>query len=262
MAYKVGNTTVINNTGALGAVDGNSLNLATNNNIAAGAESLTVDLILMGGGSGGARNSGNGGGSGGLLYRTSEVLPLSTTYAVNIGAGGNRGGIPGFSSNPPPSPGGDTAFGSQFTAYGSTGNSKTSGKSGPEFGQQGFVGGSDAGAGVGTPGGQNNTSAGGNGVTGLLTTYDGGGGGGGTSGAAGNPGGGAGSLNGTGGTGAPNTGGGGGKTVGGFAGSGGSGCAVIRYIGNAATATGGTVTVTGGYVYHRFNTSGNFNTGS
>lgn len=261
MAYKVGNTTVINNTGALGAVDGNALNLATNNNISAGAETLTVDMVLMGGGSGGARNNGNGGGSGGLLYRTSEVLPLSTTYAVNIGAGGNRGGIPGFSSNPPPSPGGNTAFGNQFTAYGSTGNSKESGKTGPELGQQGFVGGSDGGAGVGTPGGQNNNNAGGNGVTGLLT-FDGGGGGGGTSGAAGNPGGGAGSLNGTGGTGGANTGGGGGKTVGGFAGSGGSGCAVIRYLGNAATATGGTVTVTGGYVYHRFNSSGNFNTGS
>jgi hypothetical protein len=261
MAYKVGNTTVINNTGALGAVDGNSLNLATNNNIAAGAETLVVDMVLMGGGSGGGRNIHNAGGSGGLLYRTSQVLPLSTTYAVNIGAGGNRGGIPGFSGNPPPNPGGDTAFGSQFTAYGSVGNSKTSGRTGPEFGQQGFVGASDGGAGVGTPGGQNNTNAGGNGVTGLLT-FDGGGGGGGVSGAAGNPGGGAGSTNGTGGTGAANTGGGGGKTVGGFAGSGGSGCAVIRYIGNAATATGGTVTVTGGYVYHRFNTSGNFNTGS
>lgn len=261
MAYKVGNTTVINNNGALGSVSGNSLNLANNNNIAAGAESLTVDMVLMGGGAGGGREAHNAGGSGGLLYRTSETLPLSTTYAVNIGAGGNRGGIPGFSSNPPPSPGGNTAFGNQFTAYGSIGNTKTSGLNGPEFGTQGFTGGSDAGAGVATPGGQNNSNTGGNGVTDLLN-FSGGGGGGAAGSPGGTPGGGNGGNNGNAGSGGANTGGGGGKTVGGFAGSGGSGCAVIRYIGNAATATGGTVTVTGGYVYHRFNSSGNFNTGS
>jgi hypothetical protein len=42
MAYLIGNTTVITNNGALGSVDGNNLNLATNANIAAGGATYTV----------------------------------------------------------------------------------------------------------------------------------------------------------------------------------------------------------------------------
>ena len=56
-------------------------------------------------------------------------------------------------------------------------------------------------------------------------------------------------------------GGGGGGTrnaqnVGG--GNGGSGIVIIRYLGTAQRASGGTVTVTGGYVIHTFTASGTF----
>ena len=50
-----------------------------------------------------------------------------------------------------------------------------------------------------------------------------------------------------------NTGGGGG----GYA-NGGSGVVIIRYIGTVAQATGGTITYSGGYVYHTFTSSGTF----
>jgi hypothetical protein len=40
--------------------------------------------------------------------------------------------------------------------------------------------------------------------------------------------------------------------------AGGSGICIIRYLGSAARATGGTVTITGGYVIHTFTSSGTF----
>jgi hypothetical protein len=57
-----------------------------------------------------------------------------------------------------------------------------------------------------------------------------------------------------------NTGGGGG---GGYfntfnGGSGGSGIVIVRYLGTVQRATGGTVTITGGYVIHTFTSSGTF----
>jgi hypothetical protein len=33
---------------------------------------------------------------------------------------------------------------------------------------------------------------------------------------------------------------------------------IVRYLGSTARATGGTVSVTGGYVYHTFTSSGSF----
>jgi hypothetical protein len=53
-------------------------------------------------------------------------------------------------------------------------------------------------------------------------------------------------------------GGGGGSSGTAGGGAGGSGIAIIRYAGTTALATGGTITVTGGYVYHTFTTSGTF----
>ena len=53
-------------------------------------------------------------------------------------------------------------------------------------------------------------------------------------------------------------GGGGGGSIG-NAGDGGSGVFIIRYAGNTALATGGTITYENGYVYHTFTTTGSFN---
>jgi hypothetical protein len=50
-----------------------------------------------------------------------------------------------------------------------------------------------------------------------------------------------------------NTGGGGGAS-----GNGGSGVVIIRYLGSVQRATGGTVTITGGYVIHTFTSSGTY----
>jgi hypothetical protein len=63
-------------------------------------------------------------------------------------------------------------------------------------------------------------------------------------------------------SGTANTGGGGGAnwtfSNGAQAGGGGSGVVIVRYLGSAQRATGGPVTITGGYVYHTFTTSGTY----
>jgi hypothetical protein len=64
-------------------------------------------------------------------------------------------------------------------------------------------------------------------------------------------------------SGSTNTGGGGGGGAAYYSlmtdgASGGSGVVIIRYAGTVAKATGGTITITGGYVYHTFTTSGTF----
>jgi hypothetical protein len=41
-------------------------------------------------------------------------------------------------------------------------------------------------------------------------------------------------------------------------GAGGSGVVIIRYAGSVQRATGGTVTITGGYVIHTFTSSGTY----
>jgi hypothetical protein len=47
-------------------------------------------------------------------------------------------------------------------------------------------------------------------------------------------------------------------TVGAGGGNGGSGIAIIRYPGTAAVATGGAITIAGGFVNHTFTSSGTF----
>jgi hypothetical protein len=60
--------------------------------------------------------------------------------------------------------------------------------------------------------------------------------------------------------GTPNTGGGGGNGIElvGNGQNGGSGVVVIRYTSATVLARGGTITQSGGFVYHTFNTSGIF----
>jgi hypothetical protein len=188
----------------------------------------------IGGGGGGSYSNGGptAGGSGGG----------GSTGTVAAGAAGTAG--QGFA--------GGTA-----TAYAS--NSAASGGGG---GGSASVGANGSG-GTGGAGGSGTTST----ISGSSAVYAGGGGGGGHSfGGTTTGGGGAGggfNSNGTGGT--VNTGGGGGAGSAGASdgqnrngGNGGSGVVIIRYLGSVQRATGGTVTITGGYVIHTFTTSGTY----
>lgn len=109
MSYVIGNTTVIDNNGALGSVSGNSLNLANNSNISGGGgftsatSSTTVDVsnlggaaattVLVGGGggmAGPAWNQGaNSGGSGGITIGQFDISPAGNA-SLTVGGGGSR----------------------------------------------------------------------------------------------------------------------------------------------------------------------------
>jgi hypothetical protein len=113
MAYLIGNTTVITNNAALGSVDGNSLNLANNNNISAGGasyfstqttatgvsvvgSSLGIIYLTAGGGGGGPgvnQNSAGGGGGSMTVIQPFEIDPAAPTYDITIGAGGAGGNL-------------------------------------------------------------------------------------------------------------------------------------------------------------------------
>ena len=188
-----------------------------------------------------------GGGAGGAGY---------TGYDTNGGAGGSGGGGGGNSSAA-------TKVGGAGTV--GQGNSGGSNYNGANYAAGG-------GGGAGAAGGNGSSSLGGAGgvgstssLSGASVYYAGGGGGyvgSGTAGAGGTGGGGASSITASGTAGGVNTGGGGGGSgynnttpVGG---SGGSGIVIIRYYGSSQRATGGTVTITGGYVIHTFTSSGTF----
>jgi hypothetical protein len=188
----------------------------------------------IGGGYGGTYSNGGpaAGGSGGG----------GSTGTVATGAAGTAG--QGFA--------GGTA-----TAYAS--NSAASGAGG---GGSASVGANGSG-GTGGSGGSATTST----ISGSSITYAGGGGGGGYSvGGTATGGGGAGAaINASGTGGSVNTGGGGGGGSGGNVdgqnrngGAGGSGIVIIRYLGTVQRATGGTVTITGGYVIHTFTSSSTY----
>jgi hypothetical protein len=254
-------------------------------------------LIAAGGGGGGGFNSGAGGGSGGLLTGSGLSVTPGTSYPVTIGAGGSNtptnganssfgvqtaiGGGLGASNSIGPTTAGSGGSGGGANYLGSGAGLGTAG--------QGFAGGTgtsssnfpgNGGGGAGAVGGNTSGSVAGAGGVGAISTisgssvyYAGGGGGstqnGGTGGAGGLGGGGAGSPasgSNTGASGTANTGGGGGGGGNGVAGnstpapggSGGSGIVIIRYLGTVQRATGGTVTITGGYVIHTFTSSGSF----
>jgi hypothetical protein len=189
------------------------------------------------------------GGGGGGIYTTSGG-------GRSIGNAGGSGGGGGGSG------GGSTAGGTGTVGQGNAG--------GAGYPSSSYPGGGGGGAG-GVGGNYKNTADGGNGgpgatnsITGTITYYAGGGGGSsylGVSSTGGLGGGGAGNP-GAGSNGGANTGGGGGG--GGYVGapstggSGGSGIVIIRYLGSVQRATGGTVTITGGYVIHTFTTSGTY----
>jgi hypothetical protein len=255
-------------------------------------------LIAAGGGGGGGNNSGAGGGAGGLITSSGLSVTPGTSYAVTIGAGGTStptngtnssfggqtaigGGLGASNSSGPQSPGsGGSGGGANYNGGGGGLGTAGQGNNGGSAvtGASNYPG--SGGGGAGAVGSNASGSVAGAGGIGLASTisgssvyYAGGGGGstqsGGTGGAGGLGGGGAGSpatASNNGESGTVNTGGGGGAggygrsgvNVTGTNGTGGSGVVIIRYLGTVQRATGGTVTITGGYVIHTFTSSGTY----
>lgn len=213
-----------------------------------GGNSSFNNLVAIGGGGGGAR--------------------LGTNAVNQATAGGSGGGGAGAidSSTSLPAAGKAGTAGQGFA--GGNGTSDATAGNGGGGGGAGIAGGSSTGAGgngVGTSG------IGGNGlafdISGASRYYGGGGSGGywGTDvlniGTAGLGGGGLGGYNySIGKAGMNNTGGGGGGAGGGSpgGGSGGSGVVIISYPSGSMSATGGTISYSGGYTIHTFNQSGTF----
>lgn len=228
-------------------------------------------LVIGGGGGGGIKTvsasgpSGGGGGAGGFI-ETAHTGVTEGSYMVTVGAGGAI-----------TSDGGSSSIGSLVTALGGgAGGSGTAGHVGGSGG-----GGTGLNAGGSGTAGQGNNGAGGNGS--IDDAGGGGGGGAGTAGSSGinttggtggtgksssisgsavtyaaGGGGGSGSNNGA--VGAANTGNGGGGAgdTGSTAGAGGSGIIIISYPTGSMTATGGTITTSGGNTIHTFTSSGTF----
>lgn len=255
----------------------------------------TIEVLVVAGGGGGGQDAGGGGGAGGLTYLSAFSVTPSTSYTVTVGAGGGQnssgsntvfhnttsigGGYGGIfyaynnatAGGPGGSGGGGSAqYSNVFHAGGSgvAGQGNNGGNNGGGWAITGgnYVAGGGGGAGAA---GQNADStragSGGNGASYFGQTYAGGGGGAqiyerggvparGMGGTGGGGNGNQGALASTAGT--VNTGGGGG----GGGSSGGSGIVVIRYpeiYATASTTTGGAAfTVSGGYKYYTFNSSG------
>ncbi len=248
----------------------------------------TVNTLIVAGGGSGGGSTGGGGGGGGVISTLTEVEPGN--YTVTVGAGGTAPGNqnPGIS-------GGNSSFngltaigggGGAFTRTGGVVGGGLNGGSGG--GSQDYYSANIGGLGTtlqGNPGGalgyasasggggaggagwateaQYIGGAGGNGVASAITgstQYYGAGGGGGNGGAGGLGGGGNGAD--VGGAGAANTGSGGGggwSYATGNGGAGGSGIVIISFPIGKVTATGGTVTTSGGYEIHTFTSSGTLN---
>jgi hypothetical protein len=243
-------------------------------------------LIVAGGGSGGGA-TGGGGGAGGVISTLTGVTAGS--YPVVVGSGGiapgnQNPGISGTnssfnglvaigggggaasrnsvaaSSSPGGSGGGSQNYNGSISIAGL--GTPLQGNPGGPLGNSGSSGGGGAG------GSGSNTEGlyiGGNGGIGIqssisgISKYYAGGGAGGNGGTGGLGGGGNGADIGTAGT--ANTGGGGGGGWGygtGNGGAGGSGVVIISYPTGSITATGGTITTSGGYTIHTFTSSGVF----
>ena len=249
----------------------------TSGKFVAGASDIPgVSWLAVGGGAAGSadngpygdgNSSGNGGGGAGALHHDSSVtIPASTSYTIQIGAGGRSSGInspiPSFNGTP-------TVLGSLKTAAGGGSGGYYSGVAGVGGGSGGggAATGASGGSGSGDPGGTNNSDSptngwgndgasgspngggggggagssgsnetGGNGltynITGSDVVYAAGGGASGPAAAAGGSSGvggpGTNTAGGKGGAGRRNTGSGGGAGRG-YGGSGGSGIVVISY---------------------------------
>lgn len=255
-------------------------------------------LVVAGGGGGGgatASNASGGGGAGGML--TGTFSAAVTSYAITIGAGGaggttgnngtsgsssiiatvatasggGGGGKPGTAGTNGASGGGGASNSGGGSSAGGTGivgqgkaggtgfDSATSGNRSGGGGGGATALGSNGASGIGGAGGAGTSSS----ISGAAVTYAGGGGGGGTAPASGGSGGG-----GRGGSsgdaiapidGQAGLGGGGGGNYGAFSGAnGGSGVVIISYPTGSMTATGGSITFSGGNTIHTFYSSDTF----
>lgn len=249
-----------------------------------------------GGGGTGSLRTGSGGGAGGLIDFVSTALDVGVSYAITVGAGGAGatlengtsggnssvvfgslslgtaiGGGGGLVSGAGAGVSGGSGGGGGSAPGTSAGGAGTSGQGnagGSGYGSSPYRGGGGGGKGgaggtglSGPTGGSSiNTS-----YSGSTIAYCGGGGGGGHSGASAGAGGGAGA--GAGGDSANggnastanrgSGGGGGGGSANTRGGNGASGRVVIRYLGSQR-GTGGTVTSSGGYTIHTFDSSGTY----
>lgn len=206
---------------------------------------FTVNALVVAAGGGGSTASGGvtegGGGGGGQVLTNSSIAVTSQAYSITVGTGGSANSA---------SAGGSSTF-STLTATGGLGaGSNTSGGGTSPNGSSGA-----GGTGVSPTGGSGGTGINSS-ITGSSIAY-GGGGGGAISGSA-TCGGTGGSHLGTGSNGTANRGGGGGGGGGSGAsgGNGGSGVVIISYSTGSLTATGGTITTSGGNTIHTFTTSG------
>lgn len=232
----------------------------------------TVSALVVAGGGGGSVNNG-GGGAGGVISNSALAIALGS-YTITIGAGGVGSGSNGSNSSIGSlavATGGGAASGNNPGAAGGSGGGGggNSGAGGTGIAGQGHNGGSGAsgagggGGGAGIVGSNAGVNIGGNGGNGVSSSISGtavtyGGGGGGFSSTLGTGGtGGGGNAGTTGGNGTANTGGGGG--AGNTAGSGGSGIVIISYPTGFFSATGGTITTSGGNTIHTFTTTGTWN---
>jgi hypothetical protein len=243
-----------------------------------------IDLLVVAGGAAGAANGGNytpgGGGAGGLIWATGLTF-YNGTYTVTVGAGG--AGVNGASGRQGNSGGSSSVTGtsiSRVTTSGDGGRYGSGGIQGSADGVPGYAGYYANSGGGGGAGGAATSKDGGparliselNGITGYNNTGYFAGGGAGYNGTWGTTTGGGGdtwtgTFNGPQSgisSAAPNTGSGGAPAPYNSTiqnpGKGGSGITVMRYADSyaAATATTGspTITVTGGYRYYIFNSSG------
>jgi hypothetical protein len=244
----------------------------------AAVPSYTIEYYVAAGGGGGGGwgqdpERGGGGGAGGVVFG-SQSLAFGTTRSVGVGGGG-AGGIPRFNEE-------SIRNGQQGSASTLTGATTAVGGGGGGTGDQnlgqggnGGSGGGSSGWGATRSGGSGTSGQGNNGGGGQGQSVNTGGGGGygsagginfagsgatiwiyGTKAAGGPPNqsgqsGGANTSNGASGSGPS----GGNWSLGG---TGGSGFVVIRYAGSTQRGSGGSVTISGGFVYHFFSSSGTF----
>lgn len=218
----------------------------------------TVAVLVVAGGGSAADGYGGGGGAGGVIYNSAFPV-TATSYSVTVGAGGSAPASSAHGNN------GENSVFSSLTAVGGGGG-------GTYYAvQTGNSGGSGGGGSDGQAGGSGTSGQGNSGGTGAAGAVGGGGGGAGSVGASGASGGAGGSgvsnsisgasvTYGVGGGGTGSSAGTANRGNGGSAnaGAGGSGVVIISYPTGSLTATGGTVTTSGGNTVHTFTSSGTF----
>jgi len=247
-------------TGNGGGGGGGAGGMLTGTTVSLGVRGTYAVTVGAGGSAGVAGTAGGGVAGNGGNGNNSSIAAL----AVSTGGGGGAAGkaaSPGITGLNGGSGGGGAGAANGGTATIGQGNNGGVGV---------FTGGSGAGAGGGGAGavGQNgngsiNGGNGGNGtassISGASVTYAGGGGGASPGGLGTGGTGGGGAAGGGGVAGTANLGaGGGGGTQNNLGGAGGSGIVIISYPTGSMTATGGTITTSGGNTIHTFTSTGTF----